>query len=95
MNFDPRGKFGSIKEITIGGITTKLKAKYRHQVLVLDTVEKDFDYKAVQAIDSLNNIGWCKFDDVKAVLGATNAKKVVSYCEKQVKKLAKMDEVGE
>lgn len=86
---DPRGRFGSTKEITLGTITTKLKPKYRHMVLVLDTVEKDTEYDLVHATDSLNNMGWCKFDDVKACLGLEQAKKVVAYCEKEVRKKAK------
>ena len=91
MNFDVRGHIGTVKEINVGGITTKLKPKYRHQVLVLDTVDKDLDYTLAHSVDSLNSLGWCKFDDVAEFFGADKAQELVKFCEKKLRERIKSE----
>lgn len=86
MRFEVRGKIGSVKEINVGGIATKLKPKYKHMVLVLDTVDNKFKYEQNHAVDSLASMGWCRFDDIQKCLGKASAEKVLKYCEKQIKK---------
>lgn len=82
--FDVRGKFGSVKTVNVGGITTTLKSKYKHMVLVLDTVDSKMDYEQLHAVDSLASMGWCRFDDIQDCLGKQMAMKVLKFCEKQI-----------
>lgn len=76
-----RGIFVSTKKVKSEDIHIDLKSKYCYQVLVLDLTESKLKYTKEMAIDSLNNMGWCKFDDVVEVLGKKQASKVVKYCE--------------
>ena len=92
---DPRGKIVSCKDIKLAGISLKLKAQFRYVALVLDTLKRDEDYPQYAAIDSLNSMGWCKFDDIKDVLGEAAAKKVVRHCEKKTKEQADRIRRGE
>jgi len=82
-----RGKIYTTREIkTMGGdvqISTKTKPKYAHVVLVLDTIEAASDYPVDAAVDSLNNMGWVKFDDVMKVHGKEKAMEVVEYVNKK------------
>ena len=87
---DARGCFVEARKIKANGITTKLKPKFKHMVLVLDTIEKNTEYEKVHAMDSLNSLGWCQFDEIKACLGEEAAMKVVKYCEGLRRKEAKI-----
>lgn len=80
-----RGCFVSTKKVKVDGISLDLKQKYCYQVLVLDLTESKLKYTKEMAIDSLNNMGWCKFDDVVEALGEKQANKVVKYCEQRNK----------
>lgn len=83
-----RGSICQTRELTSDGLTTKLKSKYIHHVLLLDTYPAKEEYIAGIAVDSLNSFGWVTFDDIKAVLGEKSALKVVKYSEERNAKVA-------
>ena len=86
---DLRGQFVETKQVKSGSVTTKLKPKYKHMVLVLDTVEAKMEYEKVHALDSMGAMGWCLYDDVKNCLGEVAAKKVIKFVEDKISKEAK------
>lgn len=94
-NIPTRGHIYETTKLKNGSLTTEIKKKFSHHVLLLDTTESSLDYTTAHAFDSLNNIGWCKFDDVAECLGEKAAKKVVAHCEKKIKKMAKDLKLGE
>ena len=83
-----RGVMYSTKELEIDGLKHRLKSKYKHMVILLDTVDAKESYSVLHAKDSLNNLGWVKFDDVAAVIGKTKTKEIIKYCEEKLRKEA-------
>lgn len=84
-----RGQFYETRSLKADSVSTVLKPKLKHVVLLLDTVEKDMDYTKVHAIDSLNSIGWCTMDDVAECLGREAGFKMIAHCEAKVKRMVK------
>lgn len=84
-----RGCIFETKKLKGDGITTTLKKKYVHQVLLLDTIEDGRDYPVEAAIESLHTLGWCKFDDVAEFINKETAEKLVKFCTKKNKTLQK------
>lgn len=59
-----RGMVCEAKRLSSAGVEVTLDRGVVHRVLVLDVTRKRDAYPAIQAVDSLNNLGWCKFDDI-------------------------------
>lgn len=89
MEFRP-GTVYSTRSLRLEGegsvfLEGKLQPKVKSMVLLLDVVDKKINYTKWHAIDALNAMGYCTFDDVKAVLGEKAAEKVLAFCEKKVR----------
>ena len=84
-----RGNLYQTRELSAYGVTSKLKSKYIHHVLLLDTTPTRYEYERGIAVDSLNSLGWVTLDDIRDVLGEEAARKVIAFAEERNREVAR------